>query len=113
MSSKKEFIIIGVVEGYLCRAMGRCCDVPIRVGDHFNAVYRYKAPENLEDYAKEPVREAEERRVSLRVEAVQSYERQMSHLSPGMTGTLQLSGQGGNFLGPGWVLGVSDEPRET
>ncbi|HTU23190.1 MAG TPA: hypothetical protein VMG10_34460 [Gemmataceae bacterium] len=109
MSSKKEFIIMGVVEGYLCRAIGRCCDVPIRLGDQFDAVYRYKPPATLEDYAKEPELEAEERRVSLRVEAIQSYERPVSHLSPGMTGTLQLSGVGCNFLGPGWVLGVSED----
>lgn len=107
MSSKKEFIIMGVVEGCHCRAIGRCCDVPIRVGDQFNAVYRYKPPVTLEDYAKEPELEGEERRVSLRVEAIQSYERPVSHLSPGMTGTLQISGTGCNFLGPGWVLSDS------
>jgi hypothetical protein len=109
MSHKKEFIVFGIVEGYQCNAVGRCCDIPIRVGDHFGALFRYKSPQSLEDYAREPVREGEARTISLQVKSIQSYGKPLSHLSPGMTGTLELSGTGCNLLAPGWVLGVSDE----
>jgi hypothetical protein len=107
MRNQKEFIILGVVEGHQCHVIGRCCDAPIGVGDHFDAVYRYRAPQTDEDYAKEPQREGEEYPVSLTVESIQAYEKQIRRLSPGMTGSLAISGAGCNRLGQGWVLGES------
>ena len=50
-----------------------------------------------------------EARVALHVEAIQAYGRQLDHLSPGMTGTLFLSGTGCQHLGPDLVRGPAHE----
>lgn len=101
----KEFFIIGVVEGQHCWAIGRCGDLPVRVGDVFDALYKYEPPASLDAYAHKANRSNGEIHVALRVEAIQAYGREIDHLSPGMTGTLVLSGAGGQQLEADMVLG--------
>ncbi|OYV85763.1 MAG: hypothetical protein B7Z73_12920 [Planctomycetia bacterium 21-64-5] len=71
----------------------------------FDSLYKYQAPASLDAYAEKAHRLDGETHVALRVEAIQAYGREIDHLSPGMTGTLVLSGTCCQQLDAGLVLG--------
>jgi hypothetical protein len=103
LSEKVGFVIEYVVsdsESYF-HAIGRCGDYAIHVGDEFDKIY---APAIM-------LRDAypglgEESRVNLRVERVQAYQRELEELGRGMTGTIDLCGEGLKQVVPGAVLGI-------
>lgn len=97
-----EFIVNGVVEGTQGRfhVMGRCGDEPIRVGDVFDGI---RIPVAVADIV--PAESGTFRPVSLVVERIQAYHRQLEELDAGMTGTIDLHGSGIELIVPGCVLG--------
>lgn len=97
------FIIDGFDQGEGFNVLGRCGDVPIHVGEVFDAVYRFKrrARHQLGD---EPVREVE-KPAAIRVVCIHAYERSLKALGEGMTGSLTLEGEGLQYIAPGWILG--------
>jgi hypothetical protein len=103
-----EFIVAGVVEGQPTSVIGRCGDVPIHVGDVFDAVFRYKPRRRPDELGDEPVREVEEP-AALRVVGIHAYQTCLKTLGEGMTGSLTLEGDGLQFLAPGWILGRKGE----
>ncbi len=103
-----EFIVAGLVQVEHFTVMGRCGDEPIRVGDRFDAAYRYEPRKYPEEFGDEPVRE-EEKPVSLRVFCIHAYGRSLDALGEGMTGSLVLQGDGLDQIEPGWVLGRRGE----
>ena len=103
-----QFIVVGVVEGEHVTALGRCGDVPIRVGDVFDAVYRYKPLRYPDEMGDEPVREIE-RPAAIRVICIHAFGRSIKMMGEGMTGSLSLEGEGLQFVAPGWVLGRRSE----
>jgi hypothetical protein len=84
--------------------IGRCGDEPIFVNDTFDAIFRYKHRRYPDEVGDEPVREVE-KPVSLRVECIHAYERSLSTLGQGMTGSLVLEGEGAVSIAAGWALG--------
>lgn len=104
------FIVNGVVEGQsgYYHAMGRCGDQPIRVGDVFDVVHQARHAAGVD--AGEL---SDARTVHLRVERIQAYQRKLEELGSGMTGTLDLSGQGLEFVTSGCVLGSATRSRRT
>ena len=99
-----EFIVVGVVQGDHFTVLGLCGDVPIHVGDVFDAVYRYKRRRSPDELGDKPVREVEEP-VAIRVVCIHVYDLSLEMLGQGMTGSLVLEGDGLQFLAPGWILG--------
>ncbi|MGH7136446.1 MAG: hypothetical protein ACREHD_11955, partial [Pirellulales bacterium] len=69
--------------------------------------------ESLDAYARKANRLNGEMQVALRVDGIQAYGRQLDHLSPGMTGTLLLSGTGCQHLKAGLVLGPGHTQNAT
>ena len=107
IADKLQFIVVGVVHGEQFTVLGRCGDLPIHVGELFDAVYRY----NLRSRAQlgdEPVREIE-KPAAIRVVCIHAYERSLKALGEGMTGSLTLEGDGLQYLAPGWILGRKSE----
>ena len=106
--STTEFIVDGWVPGNSGRftIVGRCGDEPIRVGDVFDAVFRYKPRRYPDEMGLEPIREVE-RSASLRVESISAYQESLDELGQGMTGSLVVTGDGMGQISPGWVLGAS------
>ncbi len=104
-----EFIVDGWVSGESGRftIIGRCGDEPIRVGDVFDAVFRYKHRRYPDEMGQDPVREVE-LPASLRVESISAYQRSLDELGHGMTGSLVVSGEGMGRVSTGWVLGARD-----
>lgn len=115
MTNPIGFIVHGVItdeESYF-HAIGRCGDEPIHVGDMFDIVYPPAKP-GSEGESRQP------QPVKFKVERIQAYQQLLPELSGGMTGTIDLRGQGLEFLGPGAVLGTPihvessiDSSRET
>jgi hypothetical protein len=101
MTTPIGFIVNGLVAGDgLVHVLGRCGDEFIAVGDAFETIYLPRgesAPAQDLGIAR-PVR--------LRVERVQAYQRELPQLSGGMTGTIDLRGEGLDLLVPGGVLGA-------
>lgn len=102
-----QFIVVGVVEGEHFTVLGRCGDVPIQVGDVFDAVYRYKRRSRAE-LGDEPVREIE-KPAAIRVNYIYIFNKSTQMMGQGMTGSLSLEGEGLQFLAPGWILGRKSE----
>ncbi|HYT89880.1 MAG TPA: hypothetical protein VEL76_14335 [Gemmataceae bacterium] len=102
-----EFVVNYVVEGATgtIRPIGRCGDHPIEVGDVFTLVYRNRPRETAEELATAAER-IWEHPVALHVVEIQAYGRVLQELGEGMTGSLVLSGEGGRFVQPGFVLSV-------
>ena len=105
-SAKAAFLVEGTVEGEQNHVIGRCGDSPVRLGDVFTMVCRYRRRETLEDFATPP-EVLKSCPVSLRVTGIQAYGRSLDELGPGMTGSLVLSGEGMGRIGPGAVLEAS------
>ena len=103
------FIVDGFVQGERFNVVGRCGDSPIRVGELFDAVYRYKR-RSRDQLGDEPVREVE-KPAAIRVVCIHAYERSLKALGEGMTGSLTLEGDGLQYLAPGWILGRKSENR--
>lgn len=103
-----EFIIAGVVDGRQYSVIGRCGDVPVHVGDVFDAAFRYKRRRRPDELGDEPVRE-QEHPTALRVVGIHAYQECLRTLGEGMTGSLTLEGDGLQFLAPGWILGRRSE----
>jgi len=101
------FIVDGFVQGDRFNVVGRCGDLPIRVGELFDAVYRYKR-RSRDQLGDDPVREVE-KPAAIRVVCVHAYERSLKALGEGMTGSLSLEGEGLQFIAPGWILGRKSE----
>ncbi len=99
-----EFIVVEVIEGPGFKVLGRCGDVPIHVGDLFDAVFRYRPCRTLEELGTEPVREVEES-AAIRVVGIHAYDRPLMTMGQGMTGSLMLEGDGLQYLAAGWILG--------
>jgi hypothetical protein len=107
IADKLQFIVVGVVHGEQFTVLGRCGDSPIRVGELFDAVYRYKR-RSRDQLGDEPVREVE-KPAAIRVVCIHAYERSLKALGEGMTGSLTLEGDGLQYLAPGWILGRKSE----
>ena len=105
-----EFIVAGYVDGEQFRVVGRNGDEDIKIGDTFDAMYRYKRPRTLADYGADPIRE-EERCVKIRVIGIYALNRDLEHLGVGMTGALTVEGHGVEDIAPGWVLGLRSGGR--
>jgi hypothetical protein len=106
-----EFIVDGYDIGQHFTVIGCAGDQLIRIGDEFDALYRYKRPVYPHGFGDEPVRVVE-KPVSLRVVCIHSYGKSLEMLGQGMTGSLALEGQGYEQITTGWVLGRR-EPSET
>lgn len=104
--SKTVFLVDGTVEGEQNHVIGRCGESPLRLGDVFTVVCRYRRRETLEDFATPP-EVLKTCPVSLRVAGIQAYGRSLDELGPGMTGSLVLSGDGMGRIGSGVVLEAS------
>lgn len=91
MIAPTEFIVNGFVEGFAgeLRIMGRCGDASIRLGDVFD-----KLRDQVDGM----------KAVSLEVVAIQAYGRSLTELGMGMTGTIDVRGEGVQLLRPSSVL---------
>ena len=107
ISQATEFIVDGWVmeDSGQFTVVGRCGDEPIRIGDTFDAVFRYKHRRYPDEMGLNPVREVV-RPATLIVRRIESYQRTLDTLGQGMTGTLVLVGDGMEHVHPGWVLGI-------
>ena len=103
-----EFIVSGLVQGDHSTVIGRCGDLPIRVDDTFDTLYRYKRMKYPDEFDQEPIIEAK-CSVNLRVTCVHALGRSLDALGEGMTGSLALEGDGLEKIAPGWVLGRQSE----
>jgi hypothetical protein len=103
--AKRQFFIEGYVTGVSGRhtVIGRNGDVPIRLGDTFTAVVRYRPRRYPDDFDKPPEIEMK-KEVSLRVIWLHAYEQELDELGEGTTGSVALEGEGADRLGQGWVL---------
>ncbi|MGP0068992.1 MAG: hypothetical protein ACLQGP_36005 [Isosphaeraceae bacterium] len=99
-----QFFVARIVEGEHFTVLGRCGDMPIYIGDAFNAVYRYKHRRYPDELGDEPVREVE-KPAAIRVLCIHAYQRSLQRLGGGHTASLTLEGDGIQYLAPGWVLG--------
>jgi hypothetical protein len=95
------FIVNGIVtdsDTYF-HIIGRCGDHAIQVGDEFDTVYAPAKSTEI-DYPGlgQPLA------VKLKIERIQAYQRELSTLSGGMTGTIDVRGQGLEHVVPGAVL---------
>jgi hypothetical protein len=102
-----QFIVVGVVKGEHFTVLGRCGDVPIHVGDVFDAVYRYNW-RSRDELGDEPVREIE-KPAAIRVTCIHAFDKSLQMMGEGLTGSLGLEGEGLQFLAPGWILGRKSE----
>lgn len=105
-----EFIIAGTAAGLTddrLTVIGRNGDVSLHVNERFQALYRYKPRRYPDELGEPPVRDSE-KAVSLRIVAIHAYEREVESLGEGMTGSLELEGEGLRSLAPGWVLGMRE-----
>jgi hypothetical protein len=110
MSNDIGFIIEYVVSGsesYL-HAIGRCGDYPIHVGDEFDRIH---APALILRDGYQGLGEASP--VKLHVDRIEAYQRQLPTLGRGMTGTIDLRGEGLNRVIPGAVLGIPAHSADT
>jgi hypothetical protein len=109
-----EFIVDGWVasDSGQYAVVGRRGDEPIEVGDVFDAVFRYKHRNYPDEIGQALVREVE-KPASLRAKCIHAYERSLPLLDRGMTGSLVLEGERMESVAPGWVLGLSNDRRET
>jgi hypothetical protein len=100
MSTATEFFASGVITGAsgVYHVIGRCGDLPVRVGDVFEKIAH---PQE----ASKPAQ--------LRVERIEAYQRSLDAMSPGLTGTIDLIGQGVQWLKPHCVLTVSSADENT
>ena len=91
MDASCEFIVSGIVTGEsgVFHVIGRCGDVSIRIGETFAT---------LQDKSNQC------RKIRIRVDGIQAYGRGFEQLGPGMTGTLDVSGEGVDSIAPGSVL---------
>jgi hypothetical protein len=87
-------------------------DVPIRVGDVFDVVYRNKRRRYPDELGDEPVREVE-KPAAIRVVCIHAYGRSLEMMGRGMTGSLAIEGEGLQYLAPGWILGRNSESPPT
>src|SRR4051794_10817472 len=103
MAADIGFIIEYVVSdnGNYFHAIGRCGDYPIHVGDEFHKIY---APSVILRDTYQGLGEPSP--VKLRVERIQAYQQQIPKLGQGMTGTIDLCGDGLNKITPGSVLAI-------
>lgn len=94
MTTLSEFIVNGFIAGYAGeqKVIGRCGDRSIRVGDLFDT---------LRDKIDGP------KQVRLEVVAIQAYGRNLQELGTGMTGTIDVRGDGVELLRPSSVLVAS------
>jgi hypothetical protein len=102
------FIVDGIVDGESLTVIGRCGDAPIHVGEVFDAVYRNKRRRYPDELGDEPIREVE-KPAAIRVVCIHAYEKSLTTLGEGMTGSLALDGDGLQYLAPGWILGRRSE----
>lgn len=82
---------------------GRCAKGKIRIGDHFNAIYKYSPAAKLDDYAHSAER-TDERSVSLLVKAICSYGVLLDEIDSGLTAELALAGKNDSLPNVGDVL---------
>ncbi len=108
-----EFFVDGWVMGESGNftVIGCCGVLPIRVNDVFDVVFRNKRRKYPDEVGDEPVREVE-KPASLRVVCIHAYEKSLSVLGQGMTGSLVLEGEGAQYITAGWALGKRDPSRE-
>jgi hypothetical protein len=106
--TRAAFLVEGTVQGEQNHVIGRCGDSVIRLGDIFTVACRYQPRQTLEEFNRPP-QLLGSCPVSLRVLRIQAYGRNLDELGAGMTGSLVLSGEGMNRIGPGTVL-ESDLP---
>lgn len=99
-----QFIVDFLVRGERLTVLGRCGDLPIHVGDRFDAVYRYKRRRYPDELGDEPVREVE-KPAAIRVASIHAYDMCLPTLGESMTGSLTIEGDGLQYLAPSWILG--------
>ncbi len=110
MAAKEpEFLVDGWVTGASGEftVIGCCGDVPIRINDKFDAIFRYKRRKYPEEMGDDPIRE-DEIAASIRIEDIQAYGRALEMLGQGMTGSIVVSGEGIERIASGTVLGMKN-----
>ena len=112
MNNKEiQFIVDRIVDGEHFTVLGRCGDIPIRVGDAFDAVYRYKRRRYPDEAGRRPYpRSGETGRHSCPLHPC-STSGHCKRWVKAMTGSLTLEGDGLQYLAPGWILGRKSEIR--
>jgi hypothetical protein len=105
-----EFIVKAIVEGdsNQFHVIGRCGDIPIRIGDRFDCVFCYQPRKYPEEAGRPPVRSMV-KEIDLSVVCIHAYQRSLPELGEGMTGSLVLEGVGAVEVTPGWILGRKDK----
>lgn len=102
MNTPIEFIVNGFLTGFAGeqRIIGRCGDVSLRVGDVFDSLRS-----NAESA----------KSVHLEVIAIQAYGRNLQELGFGMTGAIDVRGEGIGSITPSCVLfgAIQDENRDS
>jgi hypothetical protein len=99
MSEPISFIVNGIVadDDTFFHAIGRCGDAAIRIGDVFETMY-------VPVRASDKTQLGPPQSVSLKVERIQAYQRQLDELGVGMTGTIDLRGNANRAVVPGTIL---------
>ncbi len=105
-----EFMVDAIeeIEPNQWRVVGRCGDIPIRIGDRFDRVFCYKPRQYPEESGCPPVREIT-KKIGMSVLRIHAYQRSLPELGQGMTGLLVIEGEGADLIQPDWILGSVDE----
>lgn len=88
-------------EGTTLVVKGRCLKGPIRTRDFFTAAY------GLDDLRSDTPARVDEVPVSLRIEKMSAYGRNLEEIHPGLTAQLELVGVGVAEVKAGRVLGLA------
>ncbi len=102
MADPITFIVNGIVadDDTFFHAIGRCGDSVIRIGDVFDTMLVPVRPSDKTQLGPPQT-------VSLRVERIQAYQRQLDELGIGMTGTIDLRGNANRAVVPGTILATA------
>ncbi len=92
-------------------ALGRCGDVPFRIGDTFNYVYQYSDPKTSPEYDVVYRELIFIKPVSLTVQKIEAYRTLLQEMGQGMTGWIELTGTIEIVLEHNNLLGALEPPR--
>ncbi len=94
-------------------ALGRCGDMPLRIGDTFNYVYQYSDPKTSSEYDVVYRELIFIRPVSLTVEKIKAYDTLLQEMGQVMAGWIELTGTIDVALERNDILGALEPPRVT
>lgn len=100
MISLCEFIICGVMTGVsgVYHVIGRCGDIGFRVGEVFDQLEHPQYPTQS---------------VRLRIIAIHAYQHSLEELGAGMTASIDVQGEGVEFLRPNAILVISGNSADV